>query len=188
MKDSKQSKVSFTQNISIVFILTMLLLGCSTVKTVSQSNVELIQPSHIQTNPGQSSQNRIINEKGWQSPPSRHRRKIKTTVSNRISEDGNNINVTSSYYTQNEKFIYSEKIKSFDEDFELQTYIENKVKNKIFWYTIFARKVPVNTKQTVNSSHNHPFVYGIIDTDGDGIFETKVIDGSEILVPNWAAK
>ena len=106
------------------------------------------------------------------------------------SEGGGNGKVTITYYKPTTNFIYNEDPVQgtvlVRGDLEVVDFIENKVKEKIFAYTIFARKAKVSQgSMDNNSSHDHTFVYRILDKDGDGKFETLLTDSSKILIPKW---
>lgn len=58
---------------------------------------------------------------------------------------------------------------------------------KIFMYAVFVEKV-VPPPASNSDPHEDPFVYQIMDADGDGIFETLLGDYDKIIVPNWVVK
>ena len=54
-------------------------------------------------------------------------------------------------------------------------------------YSITVEKV-VTPSPSNNEDHVDPFGYRIQDRDGDGIFETLLPRGTDIVVPNWVLK
>ena len=63
-------------------------------------------------------------------------------------------------------------------------FLETSVNDKVFLYWISAQNVG-SPPPSNNEPHEDPFVYEIMDSDGDGIFETLLGDYDEIIVPNW---
>ena len=101
--------------------------------------------------------------------------------------------VSTIHYIYNIPWIYSE---TFSFDGSGLDYLKGKIESKyftelrangnIFMYTTPGRKVtglPANIEP-----HEDPFVYQIQDRDGDGIFETLLSGGQDIIVPNWVFK
>lgn len=191
MKDSNQPKKSLINKLTFITLLTLVFVGCSTVETTSLNEERAIETSPTQTDSNQNNQAGII-ESGWQIPLPEKKRTLKKSIVTRVSEDGKNIKVTTTECAPINDFIYEEKLTDYQKtklisgELQLKTFIENKVNEKIFWYTIFAKQTESNEQKSDNSSHNHIFVYRIVDKDGDGKFETRVSDSSEILVPKWA--
>jgi len=137
-----------------------------------------------------------VKKSGWSVPPHND-----TYVDDAYPEDaakgttkvGKAVKVSTIHYIYNIPWIYSETF-SFDGSgldylkgkIESKYFTELRANGKIFMYTIPGRKVtglPANIEP-----HEDPFVYQIQDRDGDGIFETLLNGGQDIIVPNWVFK
>ena len=137
-----------------------------------------------------------VKKSGWSVPP-----RNDTYVDDAYPEDaakgttkvGKAVKVSTIHYIYNIPWIYSETF-SFDGSgldylkgkIESKYFTELRANGKIFMYTIPGRKVtglPANIEP-----HEDPFVYQIQDRDGDGIFETLLNGGQDIIVPNWVFK
>jgi hypothetical protein len=66
---------------------------------------------------------------------------------------------------------------------EALSFMEKSANGKIFLYSIHVGPVILN-----EHDHRDPFGYRILDRDGDGIFETLLVEETDIVVPNWVLK
>lgn len=110
------------------------------------------------------------------------------------TEDGKKIEVSTIHYSYKTP-------KSYSEDFDYEVPYLEKMKGKLrsegftaysvngksFMYAVFVERV-VPPPASNSDPHEDPFVYTIMDADGDGIFETLLGDYDEIVVPNWVLK
>lgn len=187
-------KVFFRVRISYIVIFAVFHLGCSTATTTSLKDETGINfsptpaPKNFNNDEGI-----ILKEKGWQIPSPRKKQKSKIKESIMKSEDGKDIKVTATFYTPIENFIYEENPLDANGEvilvhgkLKLMNFVEIKVEENVFLYTISARKTEAKEPIYNSTSHNHIFGYQIVDRDGDGKFETLLTDGSKFLVPVWA--
>jgi hypothetical protein len=165
--------------------------GCSTVNTASlnnQLNLTATSTPIAQNSP--DGEGRIIKEAGWQVPAPKEKKKIRTNIISMAAEDGRKVDVSITEYVHEKDVLYTETpvpgTTLVRGALRLANFSELKVKEKIFLYTIFARPVRPQEESNDNSSHDHMFVYQIVDRNGDSIFETLLIGKSKFLVPNWA--
>ena len=70
---------------------------------------------------------------------------------------------------------------------EANYFLQFAANEKVFMYSIFGKKV-VPPPSSNNEPHEDPFGYRIMDTDGDGVFETFLGDYEELIVPNWVLR
>lgn len=66
-------------------------------------------------------------------------------------------------------------------------FTEYSINGKRFMYAVFVEKI-VPLPASNSDPHEDPFVYQIMDTDGDGIFETLLGDYDKLIVPDWVLK
>jgi hypothetical protein len=177
-----------TLAIALVF---WLLAGHSTACFSHQPDLLKIQtPTPTPTN--SKSENKIftefVNEEGWTVPLPTSANKHSVNIVQLSTTDKQNVNVSiSSFIGLNDfRFKYGsinseqKEYLSLDE-LRLVSLKEFRVGRNVFSYVIMAEKL-------TSKEHNfgsHPFLYKILDKDGDGKFETLFPGDSDNLVPAW---
>ena len=171
----------------------IILVGCSYANTGALKDRSEIKLSSTPSSVIQDSDSKYIKETGWQVPLPEKKKIVKTSKATIDSESGKHVEIVITAYAPIDDFLFRiepdnpyQKKGLFDEVLKLESIEEIKVKERIFWYTIFARKAKFGEQKSNNISHEHAFVYRILDKDGDGKFETLLTDSSKILVPQWA--
>lgn len=165
---------------SIIFIES-----CGTFNAASITNTPKPTPSQIKDKIFQDDNRRLINTDGWQIPMPTKKKSDGERVTNGTTANGSKVNVIISYYIPTKTFLYNLKIDRAFQDravagiVKIESLGELKANNKIFGYTINARRTEENQLG---------FGYRIYDSDGDGKFETMVTDNSAFQVPSWILK
>lgn len=127
-------------------------------------------PSHIDT---------YVGEHQWNGKPRDY-----------LTKDGNTVKMIG------RQFVYRHP-RQISEDFhfdgsgldyikgtlEWHGFFEDVANGKILMYTVYIQKVQPAT--TSNSAREGPSSYQIMDTNGDGIFETLLGSQKEIVIPDW---
>jgi hypothetical protein len=186
-------KTNSSLRIQFIMFLSVFLAGCSAANTTLQNSNPEKKSAPVEQNQNRVSDNRIIKAEGWQIPSPEKKEQVRKKTKSLNSDEGDAFEVTLTYYVPTERFIYREKPLNDNQiilvkgELELFDFIEYRVKDKIFAYTIFARRYKIDQPND-NSSHEHKFVYRILDSNGDGKFETLLTDNSELLVPQWILK
>ncbi|MCW5956038.1 MAG: hypothetical protein KIT61_05595 [Pyrinomonadaceae bacterium] len=135
-----------------------------------------------------------IKKSGWTVPSETEAYVTKKQRDMGTTKDGKAVEVTTIYYDY-------KTMKSYSEDFyyggpnldnmkgRLRSggFIGYSVNGKRFMYAVFVEKI-VPPPASNSDPHDEPFVYQIMDADGNGIFETLLGDYDEIVVPNWVLK
>ncbi len=108
----------------------------------------------------------------------------------RFTKSGKQVKTNTIHYGFRKLSLYSEDFYFEGQDLDylkgkldLVSFLEMSAKGKVFFYSVTAQKVVPN-----NDLPEGPFGYKIMDTDGDGVFETLLGDYDEIIVPNWVLK
>jgi hypothetical protein len=175
----------------IATIFLSFLITCSTANIASSGNSKAL-PSVTPVLQDSSLGNKPIEkESGWQVPKAEKKEEIKTRTTSAIAEDGSSVLVTITDYAIPGGFTYNESQAAGDTivqgNLKTGNYSEFKVNGNFFLYAIFARSVRDANTANNNASHNHSFVYQIIDQDGDGKFET-LLKNNKYVVPSWTLK
>lgn len=112
----------------------------------------------------------------------------------RLTKSGKRVRTSGVCYGYRTPSLYSEDFyyEGRDLDYlkgtlEPFSFIEERANGKIFFYSVFAQK-SVSSPLSNNDPHEDPFSYQIMDTDGDGVFETLLGDYDEIVVPDWVLR
>ena len=181
--------------ISSLVIFTAFCIGCSTINILSLSAGPVLHVAAVPTpqNLPQDTDGRIVKEEGWQIPSPKEKKEIGTKLIDMISEGGKNVKVTTTNYAPVGKIVYSEKtddprVTLVRDNLILGNFVEYKAKGKVFLYTIFARRPNTEKQENGNSSREKIFVYQIVDRDGDGKFETLLINSTKFLTPYWVTR
>jgi hypothetical protein len=138
-----------------------------------------------------------IKKNGWKVPSRRDMYKDEAYDDRpvqRITESGKRVDTTTSSYFAKDPALYTQEFYFEGRDLdwmkgqlEYLSILEMSVKGKVFFYSVSTQKVVSPPPSNVDN-HEEPFSYQIMDTDGDGIFETLLGDYDEIIVPNWVLK
>jgi hypothetical protein len=135
-----------------------------------------------------------IKKSGWTVPVSNDANIIKIDADMGTTKDGNEVKVSTIHYNHKTPKSYSENLdpeyliwESMKGNLISGGFTEHRVNGKAFMYSIFAEKV-ARPPASNSDPHLEPFVYQIMDTDGDGIFETLLGDYDKIIVPDWVLK
>jgi hypothetical protein len=135
---------------------------------------------------------RIINETGWKVPQKNDTETSPTTVKTINSVEGKPFKVKTTYFTPNNPVFYTEELFSenvtrLQGELVLKGFEEFRLNDKVYLYSIGAKEKENINQQNINA-HNEMLEYQILDTDGDGIFETLIDNGSGVLIPKWITK
>lgn len=135
---------------------------------------------------------RLINETGWRVPQTKDTKSWTPIVKKIKSIEGKSFNVKVNYFLPNEKVLYTEELFSenvtrLHGELVLDSFEEFRLNDKVYLYSIVAKEnEDINQKNT--NAHNEKLIYQILDNDGDGIFETLIDNGSNVLIPKWCIK
>jgi hypothetical protein len=135
----------------------------------------------------------IINDTGWQIPQIKNTTAGEPKIEEMLSVDGRRFNVRKTFFTPNETISYtedgfSENVTRLHGKLKLVRFQEFKLKEKVFLYSILAREFDENKQANNNHMHKEMFIYQILDSDGDGKFETLIDNDSDVLIPKWATE
>jgi len=135
---------------------------------------------------------RIINETGWKVPQKNDTKSWTPTVKKINSIEGKPFNVKINYFLPNENVLYTEELFSenvtrLHGELVLDSFEELSLNDKVYLYSIVAKENESINQRNVND-HNDKLIYQILDSDGDGIFETLIDNDSTILIPKWVTK
>lgn len=137
-----------------------------------------------------------IKKSGWKTPPKNDTYKDENyDLGDRegVTKSGKKIRIKTYHYLirplwlHSQDFIYEgQELDNMKGKLEGSFFIETSANNKVFSYSISVKRV--ESASPSNGDHWEPFIYEIMDADGDGIFETLLGDQDEIIVPNWVLK
>lgn len=112
----------------------------------------------------------------------------------RRTESGERIRTTMIHYFLKKPWVYSQdlhfdgsSLDSLKGTLETSSFLKMSVNGKVFFYSISVEKAKPPYASN-RDAHVDPFGYQIMDTDGDGIFETLLVKYDEIIVPEWVAR
>ena len=137
-----------------------------------------------------------IKKNGWKTPPKKDRYKnedYELGDREEVTKSGKKIRTKTYHYwirplwLHTQDFIYEgRELDNMKGTLEAGFFLETSANNKVFSYAISVKKVEAEPPS--NGDHWEPFMYEIMDADGDGIFETLVHDDVDIVVPNWVLR
>lgn len=138
-----------------------------------------------------------IKKSGWKTP-SRNDAYIVENYDQgeeeRVTESGKQIRTIAILYFYKTSSLHSQDFyyKGGDLDYlkgqlESLSFMEMSANGKVFFYSVTAQKV-ITPPPSNNDPHEDPFVYKIMDADGDGTFETLIPLDRGIVVPNWVLR
>lgn len=178
-------------------LFVVFLFGCSTVSTSSLDN-ELetkASPSPMLPNSPQNYEGKFIKQEGWKIPLPDKKEKMRVIERDVMTENGMKVKRTITIYNPIGDFFFQRESSTSisgsqlkSESLQIQSIWEVKIKEKIYSYTVIARKATPDKQTDESVLTKFEFPYRYFDIDGDGKFETLVTDGSEILVPSWASQ
>ena len=132
-----------------------------------------------------------IKKNGWKKPPKKDTYKDENYDqgdAERVTKSGKKIRTKTYHYLirppwlHSQDFIYKgDGLEYLKGKLETFFFTEMSANGKVFLYSITVEK----GAPPPNSDHFEPFIYEIMDSDGDGIFETLVHNDENSIVPNW---
>ncbi|MBK8812835.1 MAG: hypothetical protein IPN69_19185 [Acidobacteria bacterium] len=134
----------------------------------------------------------FINRNGWYVPDTANTRKATPDVKNSSSEQGKPVQVLITTFTPNNSVLYMEEffangVTRLYGELVLTRFEEYRANDKVYSFRITAKNRETAAQVNVRD-HNEMLLYRIVDSDGDGTFETLFDDDREVAVPNWASK
>jgi hypothetical protein len=135
-----------------------------------------------------------IKKSGWTVPFGNETYVIKREPDVGATKDGKEVKVDTIHYSYKTPKSYSEdfyfegpNLDNMKGNLRSEGFTEYSVNGKRFMYAVFVERV-VPPPASNSDPHEDPFVYQIMDADGDGIFEALLGDYDKIIVPNWVLK
>ncbi len=137
-----------------------------------------------------------IKKNGWKKPSKKDTYKDEDYDqgdAERVTKSGKQIRTKTDRYLIRPPWLHSQDFiyKSRELDYlkgklESFFFMEMSANGKVFLYSISVKKV--ESAPPSNADHLEPFIYEIMDAEGDGIFETLLGDYDEFMVPDWVLK
>jgi len=138
-----------------------------------------------------------IKKSGWETPSNKKAyidEKYDQGKWDGVTKSGKRVRTMASSYSIRPPWYYSQEFRYEGGELDYlkgnlvsNNFLEISFNGKVFLYSISA--ATAGSWPTSNSEpHDDPFVYEIMDSDGDGIFETLLRDLDDIIVPNWVLK
>lgn len=166
-----------------------------TVSNQSTETVESSPPPNTNHNVFFDGKN-YIKKNGWKKPPKKDAYKDENYGQGDregVTKSGKQIGTKTYHYLirplwlHSQDFIYEgRELDNMKGKLEASFFLETSASNKVFSYSISVKKV--ESAPPSDGDHWEPFIYEIMDADGDGIFETLLGDYDEIIVPNWVLR
>lgn len=138
-----------------------------------------------------------IKRSGWKTPSKKNAfidNEYDRSNTEGVNKSGKKVRTTSRSYSIVPPWEYSQDFSYEDGKLDYlkgrlisNNFLETSVNGKVFLYWISAQKVGSRSPSN-DDPHHDPFVYEIMDSDGDGIFETLLGEYDEIIVPDWVLK
>lgn len=135
---------------------------------------------------------RIISETGWKIPQTKDTKRCLPTVKKINSIEGKPFNVKITTFTPIDEALYteelfSENITRLRGELALHSFEEYRLNDKVYLYLIIAKENEDINQKNING-HNEKLIYQILDSDGDGIFETLIDNDPTVLIPKWCTR
>ena len=137
-----------------------------------------------------------IKKSGWETPSKKNAsldEAYDRGNTDGVTKSGKRVRTKASSYSIAPPWEYSQDFSYKDGDLDhlkgklrSNNFLETSFNGKVFLYWISAQNL--GSPPPSNNDHEDPFVYEIMDSDGDGIFETLLGDYDEIVVPDWVDK
>lgn len=137
-----------------------------------------------------------IKKNGWKKPSKQDTYKDETYDqgdAERVTKSGKRVRTKTDHYLirppwlHSQNFIYNgRELDTMKGKLEGSFFLETSANGKVYLYSISVKKVESGPPS--NGDHWEPFIYEIMDADGDGIFETLLGKYDEIIVPEWVAR
>lgn len=138
-----------------------------------------------------------IKRNGWKTPPKKDTYKNEDYDqgdAERVTKSGKPVRTKTDHYLirppwlHSQEFVYDgRELDNMKGQFQSFFFTEMRANDKVFLYSITVENV-VSAPTSNSEPHKDPFVYEIMDSDGDGIFETLLGDHDELMVPDWVLK
>ena len=135
----------------------------------------------------------FINRNGWYVPDKANTRKTTPRAENSSSEQGKPVQVLITTFTPNNSVLYKEEffangVTRLYGELVLTRFKEYRASDKVYAFLITAKRREIVGQTLDAGDHNEMLYYRIVDSDGDGTFETLFDDDREVAVPTWASK
>lgn len=137
-----------------------------------------------------------IKKSGWKAPSKKEAYKNENYDqgdAERVTKSGKRVRTKTDHYLirppwlHSQNFIYNgRELDTMKGKLEGSFFLETSANGKVYLYSISVKKVESGPPS--NGDHWEPFIYEIMDADGDGIFETLLGKYDEIIVPEWVAR
>lgn len=177
-----------------VLIFVSLWVSCSS--DPSQSKNHEVGPTGTPfVSSSDASITKFINVAGWHVPmPQRMKKGPENTLHSK-SVDGSEILVTATTMVGFREYRFTQGAQELVRngypdlgELRLVALKQLSVSGKIFSYVIMAESLKQETSSMVGNAHSRrPFYYKILDSDGDGKFETLYPGNSDNIVPGWVS-
>ncbi len=153
------------------------------------------QPSQMNQQTPRASVQRLengafINPNGWHVPETVNTRKAAPRAETLNSEQGKSVQVSITAFTPIDTVLYEEPffangVTQLYGELVLKRFDEYRANDKVYSILITAKNRETTAQKNVNA-HNEMLVYRIVDSDGDGTFETLFDEDRDVPVPLWA--
>ena len=167
--------------------------------TVSNESLEPVK-NESSTNPRDAvlfDGKNYIKKSGWKTP-SKNATYIDESYDQgdvvRMTESGKEVRTNTTLYGYRTPWLPSQdfyyegrELDYLKGKLESLSFLEISVDGKVFMYSISVEKV-VTPSSSNNEDHVDPFGYRIQDRNGDGIFETLLRPGVDIVIPDWVLR
>ncbi|MBK8151092.1 MAG: hypothetical protein IPK58_23535 [Acidobacteria bacterium] len=113
-------------------------------------------------------------------------------MKNSSSEQGKLVQVLINTFTPKDSVFYKEEffangVTRLYGELVLTRFKEYRANDKVYSFLISSKNRETVAQVNVRD-HNEMLLYRIVDSDGDGTFETLFDENREVAVPNWASK
>ncbi|MBK8811670.1 MAG: hypothetical protein IPN69_13180 [Acidobacteria bacterium] len=164
--------------------------GCSNSR--SSTNHQTVQTVTPRLSVERLDNGAFINRNGWYVPDTANTRKSTPDAENSRSEQGKPVQVLITTFTPNDSVLYKEEffangVTRLYGELVLTRFEECRANDKVYSFLITAKNRETAAQKNING-HNEMLYYRIVDSDGDGTFETLFDENRKVAVPNWASK
>jgi hypothetical protein len=168
----------FRIRICVIVLCFICTISCAPISVDFLENKPEISSSPTPELLSKENDDQIINESGWQIPPTKDMIMGKPVYERMKSINGRSFRVKRSPFIPDKKVSFTEpgfskNLTRLDGKLGLFRVTEFSFKGKAFLYFILIRKSVTNNNSTQDVVADE---YGILDTDGDGKFETLIED------------
>ena len=164
-------------------------MSCSCSRFQSKTNLVSTSQTPSTADIQKISEDRFIKADGWAIPSTELMRSHQYDTSRIYNENDTLIEIDIELYSSPSKKIYSfdnEKMAGLNDGLAVESITRESFKGHVFAIEItgiFAR---------LDEKSGKPVEYGpatferFFDSNGDGVFETYIVGGSQMKLPNWA--